>query len=67
MIRTEINPKEEYFDALAQQLGLLNEPGGGRKTLGIEAARRYTRIRQLCPEDVGRLEDRIGAWLKHAP
>ncbi|WP_281181280.1 hypothetical protein [Chloroflexus islandicus] len=41
-----------------------DEPGGGRRTLGQEAARRYERIRQRCPEDIGELERRIRVWLE---
>jgi hypothetical protein len=62
-IRAEPNPKEVYFDRLAAQRGVGDEPGGGRETFGEEAARRYNRIRQLCPEDVAVLEDRIRAWI----
>ena len=40
--------------------------GGGRKMLALEAARRYDRIRQLCPEDVAALEIRIRDWMKEA-
>jgi len=43
----------------AQQQNLLDAPGEGRKPLAEEAARRYARIRQLCPEDIFRLETRI--------
>ncbi len=57
-IREEVNPKERYFLPFAQQRGLLDEPGEGRKTLAKEAAGRYVRIRQLCPE-VDTLEQRI--------
>lgn len=63
-IRVEVNPKETYFNDLARQHGVQNEPAGGRKTLGIEAARRYARIRQLCSEDIGNLERRIQAWIE---
>jgi hypothetical protein len=63
VIRAEPNPKELYFDRLAQERGLINEPGGGRRTLGQEAARRYNRICQRCPEDIGILEARIRAWI----
>jgi hypothetical protein len=63
-IRREIHPKETYFDKIAEQRGLLDEPGGGRKTLGIEASRRYPRIRQLCPEDVANLEARARSWVE---
>jgi hypothetical protein len=63
-VRQEIHPKEAYFEPFAKRRGLLDAPGGGRKTLGLEAARRYDRIRQLCPEDVAALEDRIRRWLE---
>lgn len=64
-IRDERDPKERYFDRLARQRNLLNEPGGGRKTLSEEAARRYDRIRQRCPEDIAALEQRIRSWITH--
>jgi hypothetical protein len=62
-IRAERDPKERYFSRLARQRKLLNEPGGGRKILSEEAARRYDRIRRRCPEDIAALEDRIRAWI----
>lgn len=64
VIRAELNPKERYFDRLVQRRGLQDEPGGGRRTLGQEAARRYDRIRQRCPEDIVVLEERIRAWIE---
>jgi len=63
-IRAEINPKELYFEELANQRGLLAEPGEGRKTLGAEAARRYVRIKQLCQEDIAILEAKVRNWLE---
>lgn len=60
-IRAERDPKERYFKPIAERRGLLDEPGEGRRTLGIEAAKRYARIRQLCPEDIQGLENRIKA------
>ena len=63
-IRAEPNPKEIYFDHLAQVRGVRDEPGEGRRTLAHEAARRYRRIRQRCPEDIGALEHRIRAWIE---
>jgi hypothetical protein len=62
-IRAEINLKEVYFLPFAKSRGLLEQPGEGRKTLAQEAARRYVRIRELCPEDVAVLEDRIRRWM----
>jgi len=58
-IRAERDAKETYFQPFAISRGVINSPGEGRRTLAEEAARRYGRVRQLCPEDVGALEDRI--------
>jgi hypothetical protein len=58
-VRNEVHPKETYFLPFAEQRGLINEPGQGRKTLARESARNYRRVRSRCPEDVGALEDRI--------
>jgi dihydrodipicolinate synthetase family protein len=64
VIRAEVNPKEAYFEPFATQQGVHQSPGGGRKTLAQQAARRYHRIRQLCPEDVAALEARIRDWIE---
>jgi hypothetical protein len=61
-VRDERDPKEVYFTPYARQRGLESEPGGGRRTLGREAAGRYTRIRHLCPE-ITSLETRILEWI----
>lgn len=61
-IRNEINPKETYFLPFAAQLHVLDAPGEGRKLLAQEAVRRYSRIRQLCPEDIAVLENRINSY-----
>ena len=58
-IRAEINPKEVYFEPLARQRGLINEPGEGRTTMGREAAQNYNRVRSRCREDVETLEVRL--------
>ena len=58
-IRQESNPKETYFLPFAKARNVLQGPGEGRKTLALEAAKRYERIRRLCPEDIGELERRI--------
>lgn len=63
VIRDEVNPKETYFLPFAEQRNLLDAPGEGRKTLAEEAARRYDRIRQLCPEDIAELEDRVRSFI----
>jgi hypothetical protein len=60
-VRVEPNSKEVYFEPYTRQRGLSLEPGGGRKTLAEQAAQRYARIRQRCPEDVANLENRVRA------
>lgn len=62
-IRAEVHPKEVYFEPLARQRGLLNEPGGGRRTMGREAATNYSRVRSRCRKDIQVLEARLAAWL----
>ena len=63
-VRAEVNPKEVYFEKLAKQRGLLDEPGQGRVTLGREAALNYSRIKSLCKEDVAALEKRVRHFLQ---
>lgn len=63
-IRAECDPKEIYFMPFAEQCGVVQMPAEGRKILAEEAARRYDRIRQLCPEDIAALEGKIRDWLK---
>ena len=58
-VRAEINVKERYFDVLAEQRGVANGPGGGRKAMGQEAAQRIRAIRQKCAEDFDSLARRI--------
>lgn len=58
-VRSELHPKERYFEPFAGNRELSDEPGGGRKTLAREAASNYQRIRRLCPEDIQVLEGRI--------
>jgi hypothetical protein len=62
-IRAERDPKERYYRPFAEQRGMWDNLGQGRKTLGEEAARRYARIRQRCPEDVQALEQRVHHWI----
>lgn len=63
-IRAEIHPKERFFEPVAQQRGVANQPAGGRKTLATEAAARFGRILQLCQEDVAVLKSRLQLALK---
>lgn len=58
-VRAEIHVKETYFEPLVNQRGLSDAPGGGRKPLAEEAARRIDAIRQKCPEDFGNLTRRL--------
>jgi hypothetical protein len=61
-IRAEVHPKEIYFEPLAKQRGLTNEPGEGRTTMGREAAQNYNRVRSRCKEDIEALEIRLRTW-----
>lgn len=56
-IRAERDAKEAYFDPYVERRGLRMAPYQGRRLLAEEAARRYERVRQLCPEDVGALHE----------
>jgi len=58
-IRSEISVKEKYFEELARSRRVADGPGGGRKALGEEAARRLAAIRQKCPEDFNNLFNRL--------
>lgn len=58
-VRAAPNPKETYYLEYAAQRGYAGAAHAGREILGREAASRYPRIRQLCPEDVHALEDRV--------
>lgn len=62
-VRADTSVKERYFDPLARQRGVSDGPGGGRKALGEEAARRIPAIRQKCPEDFGEIANRLGPIL----
>ena len=63
-IRKERDPKETYFLPFAREKLGGYEPDDGRKILAEEAAKHYRRIRELCPEDVANLEERIREWLE---
>ena len=60
-VRAEVHVKETYFEPFAALRDLSDAPGGGRKELGKEAARRISAIRQKCPEDFDSLAQRIEA------
>ena len=60
-VRAEIHVKEEYFEPLARRRGVASGPGGGRRELATEAAKRISAIRRKCYEDFGALARRIEA------
>ena len=62
-VRAEISVKEKYFNPLAEQRGVANTPGEGRKVLGKEAARKMPTIRQKCPEDFDALAQRLETFI----
>ncbi len=63
-VRSERDANEHYFVPYTVGRRLTDEPGGGRRTLGVEAAKKYKKIRKLCPEDVANLEERIRNWIE---
>ena len=60
-VRAEVDVKERYFEPFAIRRGVADGPGGGRKALGEEAARRVSAIRRKCPEDFDSLARRLEA------
>ncbi|MYA17501.1 MAG: hypothetical protein F4Z28_12455 [Gammaproteobacteria bacterium] len=58
-VRAAVDVKERYFDKIARARSVDDAPGGGRKPLGEEAARRIDAIRQKCREDFDSLARRI--------
>lgn len=63
-VRAEVQVKEVFFDKLADQRGVSDSPGGGRKPLAEEAARRIEVIRQKCADDFDDLANRLQAATK---
>lgn len=58
-VQAEPDSKEMYYERYAEQKGLANSPGKGRKRLGTIAGANYkTRVRMKCQE-VQCLEDQI--------
>ena len=66
-VRAEVNVKERYFNEFARMRGVADAPGGGRRPLGEQAARRISAIRQKCPEDFGALANRLADGMESAP
>jgi len=60
-VRTERDVKEKYFEPLAEDRGVADRFGRGRKALGEEAARNIGAIRGKCPEDFDTLAQRLEA------
>ncbi len=58
-VRAAVQVKERYFERIAQERGVADGPGGGRKALGEEAARHLSAIRRKCPEDFDALARRV--------
>lgn len=54
-VRKARDVKEEFYEPLAKSRGVADGPGGGRRALGRESARRIDAIRQRCPEDFDEL------------
>ncbi|MCY4613271.1 MAG: hypothetical protein OXB94_06605 [Nitrospira sp.] len=62
-VRAEVSVKENYFNPLAKQRGIVSTPGEGREVLGKEAARNIPAIRQKCPEDFNALAQRLTTFI----
>lgn len=62
-VRAAVDVKERYFEPLANSRGVSDGPGGGRKSLGEEAARNVGVIRRKCREDFDRLARRLSSAL----
>ena len=63
-IRAEVHVKETYFLPLARARGVADEPGGGRRELGKEAAASIAAIRHKCGEDFDLLAQRLESALR---
>ncbi|MEM9907264.1 MAG: hypothetical protein AAF921_19805 [Cyanobacteria bacterium P01_D01_bin.44] len=63
-IRADPDPKEMYFLPFAEQQGFDRTMTNlAYKRLSEQAASRYKKVRQRCPEDIAQMEDRINTWL----
>lgn len=54
-MRRDADVKNTYFRRLAEETGSLPLPFEGRAVLMAEAMKNWSRIKTLCPEDVGEL------------
>lgn len=55
--------KDQFILQPIKERGLQDDPGYGRKTLSLEAARKYRRMSSRCREDLQVLETRLDAWI----
>jgi len=53
------NPKEAFFTVYSKSRGYAHLEHDGRWEIVQDAAKRYSRIRQLCPEDIQALEAKV--------
>lgn len=58
-IRANCDPKEQFYLPYTRRKGVDKAPYDGREALARNAAANYGRLRQLCSEDIARLEQRI--------
>ena len=58
-VRSDIDVKNTYFLAFAKAAGTLHLPHLGRKKLMQAALGNWQRIKSRCPEDVGRIFNRL--------
>ncbi len=58
-IRADPDVKNTRFMEYAKRAGTLHLPHAGRKKLMVEAISRWQRIKDRCPEDIGRLLERL--------
>lgn len=59
-IRSAPHPKETYYVPFAKS----KELDDGRKKLGEEAAKRYSKVRMKCKQDIQVLELRLKRWIE---
>lgn len=58
-VRADCDPKERFYLPYTRGKGVDRAPYEGREALARAASSNYGRLRQLCPEDIARLEQRV--------
>ena len=58
-VRAECDVKERFFEPLVEQMGVSDQPSGGRVVLGQQASRNLHAIRQKCVEGFDELAVRL--------